>query len=71
MDRLFGGEGYGFCEIVDSDRTYEFAVVESETRQLEATLISNLDGPINFVAGLYHYDSQQIIHIKFKQHHGT
>ena len=52
----FGGEGYGFCEIVDSDRTYEFAVVESETRQLEATLISNLDGPINFVAGLYHYD---------------
>ena len=52
----FGGEGYGFCEIVDSDRTYEFSVVESETRQLEATLISNLDGPINFVAGLYHYD---------------
>ena len=52
----FGGEGYGFCEIVDSDRTYEFANVESETRQLEATLISNLDGPINFVAGLYHYD---------------
>ena len=52
----FGGEGYGFCEIVDSDRTYEFANVESETRQLEATLVSNLDGPINFVAGLYHYD---------------
>ena len=52
----FGGEGYGFCEIIDSDRTYEFAVVESETRQLEATLVSNLDGPINFVAGLYHYD---------------
>jgi len=52
----FGGDDYGFCETVDADRTYEFAKVESETRQLEATLISNLDGPINFVAGLYHYD---------------
>ena len=52
----FGGDDYGFCETIDADRTYEFAKVESETRQLEATLISNLDGPINFVAGLYHYD---------------
>tara|TARA_Y100000589_G_scaffold159388_1_gene151668 strand:+ start:66 stop:2183 length:2118 start_codon:yes stop_codon:yes gene_type:complete len=52
----FGGDDYGFCETVDADRTYEFAKVESETRQLEATLVSNLDGPVNFVAGLYHYD---------------
>jgi outer membrane receptor protein involved in Fe transport len=53
----FGGiKGSGFCETIDSDRTYEFANVESETRQAEISIISDLDGPINFVVGAYHYD---------------
>tara|TARA_X000000368_G_scaffold147944_2_gene116671 strand:- start:1588 stop:4296 length:2709 start_codon:yes stop_codon:yes gene_type:complete len=53
----FGGiKGSGFCETIDSDRTYEFANVESETRQAEVSIISDLDGPINFVVGAYHYD---------------
>ena len=52
----FGGEGYGFCEMIDSDRTYEFSNADSETRQAEVTFISNYDGPVNYVVGFYHYD---------------
>ena len=39
----FGGEGYGFCEMIDSDRTYEFSNADSETRQAEVTFISNYE----------------------------
>jgi outer membrane receptor protein involved in Fe transport len=52
----FGGFDFSFCETIDSDRTYEFATVESETWQGEVTLISDLDGPLNYQIGYYHYD---------------
>ena len=52
----FGGFHSTFCETVDSDRTYEFAMDETETWQGEVTLISDLDGPLNFQIGYYHFD---------------
>jgi outer membrane receptor protein involved in Fe transport len=52
----FGGFHSTFCETVDSDRTYEFAMDETETWQGEVTLISDLDGPLNYQIGYYHFD---------------
>ena len=52
----FGGFHSTFCETVDSDRTYEFSMDETETWQAEVTLISNLDGPLNYQIGYYHFD---------------
>jgi outer membrane receptor protein involved in Fe transport len=54
----FGGEGYGFCETIDSDRTYEFSVVSTDTQQGEITFISDKDGPVNFVLGAYTFDQR-------------
>ena len=48
-----------FCEVTTADRTYEFAYDESETKQGEITLISDLDGPLNFQVGYYYYDNTQ------------
>ena len=44
----WGGFHNDFCEVTTADRTYEFAYDESETKQGEITLISSLDGPLNF-----------------------
>ena len=52
----FGGFHSTFCETVDSDRTYEFAKDETETWQGEVTLVSSLDGPLNYQIGYYHFD---------------
>ena len=52
----FGGFHSTFCETINSDRTYEFAKDETETWQGEVTLISNLDGPLNYQIGYYHFD---------------
>jgi outer membrane receptor protein involved in Fe transport len=52
----FGGFHSTFCETVDSDRTYEFSMDETETWQGEVTLISSLDGPLNYQIGYYHFD---------------
>ena len=52
----FGGFHSTFCETVDSDRTYEFSMDETETWQAEVTLISDLDGPLNYQIGYYHFD---------------
>tara|TARA_E500000178_G_scaffold55438_1_gene51756 strand:+ start:1063 stop:3786 length:2724 start_codon:yes stop_codon:yes gene_type:complete len=52
----FGGFHSTFCETVDSDRTYEFSMDETETWQAEVTIISNLDGPLNYQIGYYHFD---------------
>jgi outer membrane receptor protein involved in Fe transport len=54
----FGGEGYGFCETIDSDRTYEFSVVNTDTQQGEISFISDKDGPVNFVLGAYTFDQR-------------
>ena len=45
-----------FCETVDSDRTYEFSKVDENGDQAEITLISDYEGPFNFVFGYYNYD---------------
>lgn len=52
----FGGFHSTFCETIDSDRTYEFSMDETETWQAEVTLISDLDGPLNYQIGYYHFD---------------
>ena len=52
----FGGFHSTFCETVDSDRTYEFSMDETETWQAEVTLISDLDGPLNYQICYYHFD---------------
>tara|TARA_B100000963_G_C22637113_1_gene678209 strand:- start:3058 stop:6168 length:3111 start_codon:yes stop_codon:yes gene_type:complete len=55
FDTCFYG---GMCETVDSDRTYEFSDVETWDAQGEITLISNYDGPFNFVVGAYRFDQR-------------
>ena len=52
----FGGFHSTFCETINSDRTYEFAKDETETWQGEVTLVSSLDGPLNYQIGYYHFD---------------
>ena len=52
----FGGFHNTFTETINADRTYEFAYDESETWQGEITLVSELDGPLNFQVGFYYYD---------------
>ena len=52
----FGGFGRGFCETIDSDRTYEFSIVDTDSRQFEVSLISDLDGPFNYTVGAYTLD---------------
>ena len=54
----FNGDVYGFSELVDSDRTYEFSNAEDNGIQAEITVISDFDGPFNFVTGLYSYDNR-------------
>ena len=54
----FNGDSYGFTELVDSDRTYEFSNAEDNGIQAEITIISDYDGPFNFVTGLYSYDNR-------------
>jgi hypothetical protein len=67
----FGGyNGTGFCENIDSDRTYEFAVVETYGRQFEVSLISDFDGPLITHLVLILLMLKIITCIKFKQQHG-
>ena len=54
----FNGDKYGFTENVTGDRTYEFSNAEANTNQAEISFISDYEGPINFVAGIYSYDSR-------------
>ena len=55
----FGGyNGTGFCENVDSDRTYEFSVVQTYGTQFEISLISDFDGPFNYTVGAYTFNSK-------------
>ena len=56
-DGCWGGFHSDFCETTNADRTYEFAYDENENWQGEITLISDLDGPINFQIGYYYYDN--------------
>ena len=53
----WGGFHSDFCETTNADRTYEFAYDENENWQGEITLISDLDGPVNFQIGYYYYDN--------------
>jgi len=54
----FNGDAYGFSETVSSDRTYEFSNATGNDLQAEISIVSDFEGPINFVAGLYNYDSR-------------
>ncbi len=52
----FGTPNFGFCETVDSDRSYDFSDVVSNGSNAEINIISDYDGPFNFTAGIYSYD---------------
>jgi iron complex outermembrane receptor protein len=54
----FNGTDYSFTETVTGDRTYEFSNATRNSNQGEITIVSDYDGPINFTAGLYTYDSR-------------
>ncbi len=62
--------GINFCETIDTDRTYEFATVVTDTQQAEISIISDYDGPVNFTAGVYTFDQEITTNTKCKQLHG-
>tara|TARA_B100000242_G_scaffold77095_2_gene50500 strand:- start:806 stop:3583 length:2778 start_codon:yes stop_codon:yes gene_type:complete len=51
----FGGD-IQFCEMANSDRTYDFSDVETENKQAEINIVSDFDGSFNYTAGYYWYD---------------
>ena len=51
----FGGENQ-FCEMANSDRTYDFSDVETENKQAEINFVSNFDDSFNYTFGYYWYD---------------
>lgn len=53
----FGGERQ-FCELADSDRTYDFSDVNMHGTQMEVNLISSYDGPFNYTVGLYQNETR-------------
>ena len=57
-DLCFGTPNFGFCESVDSDRSYDFSDVFMNGSNAEINIISDYDGPFNFTAGLYFYDNR-------------
>jgi outer membrane receptor protein involved in Fe transport len=57
-EQCFGTPTFGFCEYVTTDRTYDFSDVKYESQQAEINIISDFDGPLNYTAGFYMYDSR-------------
>ena len=53
----FGGERQ-FCELADSDRTYDFSDVNMHGTQMEVNIISSYDGPFNYTVGLYQNETR-------------
>jgi len=53
----FGGERQ-FCELADTDRTYDFSDVNMHGTQMEVNLISSYDGPFNYTVGLYQNETR-------------
>ena len=53
----FGGERQ-FCEMADSDRTYDFSDVNTHGTQMEVNLISSYEGPFNYTVGLYQNETR-------------
>ena len=51
----FGGD-IQFCELANSDRTYDFPDVETENRQAEINVVSSYDDSFNYTFGYYWYD---------------
>lgn len=55
----FGGShSNGFCEVVDSERAYDFSDVSTWSDQAEINLVSDYDGPFNFTIGYYDFDQR-------------
>ena len=53
----FGGD-IQFCELINSDRTYDFSDVYSVNNQAEINFISSYDNGFNFSVGYYMYDDR-------------
>ena len=49
-DLCFGTANFGFCESLDSDRSYDFSDVFMNGSNAEINIISDYDGPFNFTA---------------------
>ena len=54
----FGGDMYSFCEVVDSERIYDFSEVSTWSDQAEVNIVSDYDGPFNFTVGYYNFDQR-------------
>ena len=57
-DVCFGTSNFGFCENVTSNRAYDFSDVVFDSQQYEINIVSDYDGPWNFTAGYYAFDSR-------------
>ena len=53
----FGGD-IQFCELINSDRTYDFSDVYSVNNQAEVNFLSSYDNGFNFSVGYYMYDDR-------------
>ena len=53
----FGGERQ-FCEMADTDRTYDFSDVTMHGTQMEVNLVSSYDGPFNYTLGIYQNETR-------------
>ena len=53
----FGGERQ-FCEVVASERIYDFSDVNFNGTQFEVNLVSDNDGPFNYTVGLYQIENR-------------
>ena len=57
-DVCFGTSNFGFCEEATSNRAYDFSDVVFDSQQYEINIVSDFDGPWNFTAGYYAFDSR-------------
>ena len=49
-EQCFGTPTFGFCEYVTTDRTYDFSDVKYDSQQAEINIISDFDGPLNYLS---------------------
>tara|TARA_B100000780_G_scaffold177005_1_gene124093 strand:+ start:1152 stop:3872 length:2721 start_codon:yes stop_codon:yes gene_type:complete len=54
----FGTSTREFCEVVNSERGYDFSEVSTWSDQAEINIISDYEGPVNFTVGYYNFDQR-------------
>ena len=54
----YGSEYQQFCELVNSERQYDFSDVTTNGMQVEVNIVSDFEGPINYTVGLYQIENR-------------